>query len=80
MKNIIEKKKQEQQNPSTKENEYSDAQMNIAISSSQAKLCIVFALLNFKSHSLRLTDYFFKISSKLTVTISNCWMRLSMIS
>ena len=44
MKNIIEKKKkQEQQNPSTKENEYSDAQMNIAISSSQAKLCIVFA-------------------------------------
>ena len=80
MKNIIEKKKQEQQNPSTKENEYSDAQMNIAISSSQAKLCIVFALLNFKSHSLRLTDYFFKISSKLTVTMSNCWMRLSMIS
>ena len=43
MKNVIEKKKQEQQNPSTKENEYSDAQMNIAISSSQAKLCIVFA-------------------------------------
>ena len=44
MKNIIEKKKQnkkqEQQNPSTKENEYSDAQMNIAISSCQAKLCM----------------------------------------
>ena len=33
-------KKQEQQNPSTKENEYSDAQMNIAISSCQAKLCM----------------------------------------
>ena len=39
MKNIIEKKKtQEKQNPFTKENEYSDAQMNIAISSCQAKL------------------------------------------
>lgn len=42
-KTLLKKKKQEQQNPSTKENEYSDAQMNIAISSSQAKLCIVFA-------------------------------------
>ena len=40
MKNIIEKKNtQEKQNPFTKENEYSDAQMNIAISSCQAKLC-----------------------------------------
>ena len=34
------KKKQEQQNPSIKENEYSDAQMNIAINSCQAKLCM----------------------------------------
>ena len=41
MKNIIEKKKtKEKQNPFTKKNEYSDAQMNIAISSCQAKLCM----------------------------------------
>ena len=40
-KTLLKKKNtQEKQNPFTKENEYSDAQMNIAISSCQAKLCM----------------------------------------